>query len=166
MTLSALAFVQFSIARVVFYLWFFCFHLSLDVSVSNVAQLDIVSSGMQVLENDALVSFSGLETLGLMSNRLSSIGEKSLVWVFALGHLYIFIFLVYLYYTFSPFHSTLVTPTSLFFGIDLQGRALVVAQPDIVFIDYHYFLYILFPCFFILLYILIYIYILCALFLF
>ncbi|XP_015126980.1 chaoptin [Diachasma alloeum] len=52
-----------------------------DVSVSYVAQLDIVSSGMQVLENDALVSSSGVEALGLMSNRLASIGEKSLVGV-------------------------------------------------------------------------------------
>ncbi|XP_034933907.1 chaoptin [Chelonus insularis] len=50
-----------------------------DVSVSYVAQLDIVNSGMQVLENDAPVSFSGVEALGLMSNRLVSIGEKSLV---------------------------------------------------------------------------------------
>lgn len=54
--------------------------------MNYVAQLDIVSSGMQVLENDALVSSSGVEALGLMSNRLASIGEKSLVWVFALVH--------------------------------------------------------------------------------
>ncbi|XP_057317912.1 chaoptin-like [Microplitis mediator] len=52
-----------------------------DVSVSYVAQLDIVNSGMLALENDALVSSSGVEALGLMSNRLVSIGEKSLVGV-------------------------------------------------------------------------------------
>ncbi|XP_044591646.1 chaoptin isoform X2 [Cotesia glomerata] len=50
-----------------------------DVSVSYVAQLDIVKSGMLALENDALVSLSGIEALGLMSNRLATVGEKSLV---------------------------------------------------------------------------------------
>ncbi|CAG5109522.1 Protein of unknown function, partial [Cotesia congregata] len=49
------------------------------VSVSYVAQLDIVKSGMLALENDALVSLSGIEALGLMSNRLATVGEKSLV---------------------------------------------------------------------------------------
>jgi len=51
----------------------------LDVSVSYVAQLDIAGSGMQVLDNDALASSAGVEALGLMSNRLSSIGDKSLL---------------------------------------------------------------------------------------
>lgn len=60
------------------------FHLSADVSVNHVAQLDIVNSGLQVLDNDALVSSAGVEALGLMGNRLASIGEKSLVWVFTL----------------------------------------------------------------------------------
>ncbi|KAK0079520.1 hypothetical protein PV325_001105 [Microctonus aethiopoides] len=50
-----------------------------DVSVNHVAQLDIVNSGLQVLDNDALVSSAGVEALGLMGNRLASIGEKSLV---------------------------------------------------------------------------------------
>ncbi|XP_043281813.1 chaoptin [Venturia canescens] len=49
-----------------------------DVAVNYVAQLDIASSGMQVLENDALASSSGVEGLGLMSNRLANIGDKSL----------------------------------------------------------------------------------------
>ncbi|XP_072748295.1 uncharacterized protein [Anoplolepis gracilipes] len=52
-----------------------------DVSVSYVAQLDIAGSGIQVLDNDALASSAGVEALGLMSNRLSSIGEKSLLGV-------------------------------------------------------------------------------------
>lgn len=51
----------------------------LDVSVSYVAQLDIAGSGIQVLDNDALASSAGVEALGLMSNRLSSIGDKSLL---------------------------------------------------------------------------------------
>lgn len=50
-----------------------------DVSVSYVTQLDIVGSGMQVLDNDALASSAGVEALGLMSNRLASIGDKSLL---------------------------------------------------------------------------------------
>lgn len=50
----------------------------LDVSVSYVAQLDIVGSGMQILDNDALESSDGVEALGLMSNRLASIGDTSL----------------------------------------------------------------------------------------
>ncbi|XP_032675898.1 chaoptin-like isoform X1 [Odontomachus brunneus] len=50
-----------------------------DVSVNYVTQLDIVGSGMQVLDNDALASSAGVEALGLMSNRLSSIGDKSLL---------------------------------------------------------------------------------------
>ncbi|KAL2731350.1 chaoptin-like [Vespula squamosa] len=49
-----------------------------DVSVSYVAQLDIVGSGMQILDNDALESSDGVEALGLMSNRLASIGDTSL----------------------------------------------------------------------------------------
>ncbi|KAM0734682.1 Chaoptin [Formica fusca] len=52
-----------------------------DVSVSYVAQLDIAGSGIQVLDNDALASSAGVEALGLMSNRLSSIGDKSLLGV-------------------------------------------------------------------------------------
>lgn len=52
--------------------------LTLDVSVSYVAQLDIVGSGMQILDNDALESSVGVEALGLMSNRLVSIGDTSL----------------------------------------------------------------------------------------
>ncbi|KAG7209858.1 hypothetical protein KM043_011460 [Ampulex compressa] len=44
-------------------------------------QLDIVGSGMQALDNDALGSSVGVEALGLMSNRLSSIGEKSFLGV-------------------------------------------------------------------------------------
>ncbi|XP_001121376.4 chaoptin isoform X1 [Apis mellifera] len=48
-----------------------------DVSVSYVAQLDVVGSGMQSLDNDALTSSVGVEALGLMSNRLSNIGDKS-----------------------------------------------------------------------------------------
>jgi len=44
-----------------------------------VAQLDIAGSGIQVLDNDALTSCDGVEALGLMSNRLSSIDEKSLL---------------------------------------------------------------------------------------
>lgn len=51
----------------------------LDVSVSYVAQLDIAGSGIQVLDNDALASSAGVEALGLVSNRLSSIGDKSLL---------------------------------------------------------------------------------------
>ncbi|XP_014613573.1 PREDICTED: chaoptin [Polistes canadensis] len=49
-----------------------------DVSVSYVAQLDIVGSGLQILDNDALESSVGVEGLGLMSNRLASIGDTSL----------------------------------------------------------------------------------------
>ncbi|XP_020280472.1 chaoptin [Pseudomyrmex gracilis] len=52
-----------------------------DVAESYVAQLDIAGSGMQVLDNDALASSASVEGLGLMSNRLSSIGEKSLLGV-------------------------------------------------------------------------------------
>ncbi|XP_011875216.1 PREDICTED: chaoptin [Vollenhovia emeryi] len=52
-----------------------------DVSVNYVAQLDIAGSGIQVLDNDALASSAGVEALGLMSNRLSSIGDKSLLGV-------------------------------------------------------------------------------------
>ncbi|XP_066588883.1 chaoptin-like isoform X2 [Prorops nasuta] len=48
-----------------------------DVSVSYVAQLDIVGSGLQVLDNDALASSSDVEALGLMSNKLASIDERS-----------------------------------------------------------------------------------------
>lgn len=47
--------------------------------MSYVAQLDIAGSGIQVLDNDALASSAGVEALGLMSNRLSSIGDKSLL---------------------------------------------------------------------------------------
>lgn len=49
----------------------------IDVSVSYVAQLDVVGSGIQALDNDALTSSVGVEALGLMSNRLSNIGDKS-----------------------------------------------------------------------------------------
>lgn len=56
----------------------FFFHKT-DVSVNYVAQLDIASSGLQVLDNDALASSSEVESLGLMSNKLASVGEKSLV---------------------------------------------------------------------------------------
>lgn len=52
-------------------------YLIIDVSVSYVAQLDVVGSGMQSLDNDALTSSVGVEALGLMSNRLSNIGDKS-----------------------------------------------------------------------------------------
>ncbi|XP_046740818.1 chaoptin-like [Diprion similis] len=48
-----------------------------EIPIRYIAQLDIVGSGMQVLENEALVS-SYVEALGLMSNRLMLIGEKSL----------------------------------------------------------------------------------------
>ncbi|KZC08570.1 Chaoptin [Dufourea novaeangliae] len=48
-----------------------------DVSVNYVAQLDVVGSGMQALDNDALTSSVGVEALGLMSNRLSNIGDKA-----------------------------------------------------------------------------------------
>ncbi|XP_076280949.1 uncharacterized protein LOC143209346 isoform X1 [Lasioglossum baleicum] len=49
-----------------------------DVTVSYVAQLDVVGSGLQSLDNDALSGTEDVEALGLMSNRLSNIGEKSL----------------------------------------------------------------------------------------
>ncbi|OAD58266.1 Chaoptin [Eufriesea mexicana] len=49
-----------------------------DVSVSYVSQLDVVGSGMQTLDNDALTSSVGVKALGLMSNRLSNIGDLSL----------------------------------------------------------------------------------------
>lgn len=52
-------------------------YLITDVSVSYVAQLDVVGSGIQTLDNDALTSIVGVEALGLMSNRLSNIGDKS-----------------------------------------------------------------------------------------
>ncbi|XP_012267039.2 chaoptin-like [Athalia rosae] len=48
-----------------------------EIPVQYIAQLDVVGSGMQVLENEALVS-SYVEALGLMSNRLMIVGEKSL----------------------------------------------------------------------------------------
>ncbi|XP_034180450.2 uncharacterized protein LOC117604471 [Osmia lignaria lignaria] len=48
-----------------------------DVSVNYVAQLDVVGSGLQAIDNDALTSSVGVEALGLMSNRLSNIGDKS-----------------------------------------------------------------------------------------
>ncbi|XP_015595406.1 chaoptin [Cephus cinctus] len=51
-----------------------------EISVSYVAQLDIVGSGMQILENDALAG-SSVEAFGLMSNRLTSIADKSLLGV-------------------------------------------------------------------------------------
>ncbi|XP_053995102.1 chaoptin-like isoform X1 [Hylaeus volcanicus] len=47
-----------------------------DVPVSYVAQLDVVGSGLQTLDNDALTSSVDVEALGLMSNRLSNIGDK------------------------------------------------------------------------------------------
>ncbi|XP_014213933.1 chaoptin-like isoform X2 [Copidosoma floridanum] len=49
-----------------------------DVSISYVAQLDVVGSGIQIFDNEALVSASGVEALGLVSNQLMSIGERSL----------------------------------------------------------------------------------------
>lgn len=48
-----------------------------DVSVSYVAQLDIVNSGIQVLDNDALASLVDVEALGLMNNRLMSISDTA-----------------------------------------------------------------------------------------
>ena len=48
-----------------------------DLSENYVAQLDVVGSGMQALDNDALPSSVGVEALGLMSNQLASIGDKS-----------------------------------------------------------------------------------------
>ncbi|XP_001604537.3 chaoptin isoform X2 [Nasonia vitripennis] len=52
-----------------------------DVSISYVAQLDVLGSGLQIFDNEALASASGVEALGLMSNQLMSIGEKSLLGV-------------------------------------------------------------------------------------
>ncbi|XP_012271913.1 chaoptin [Orussus abietinus] len=51
-----------------------------EISVSYVAQLDIIGSGLQVLENDALAG-SSVEAFGLTSNKLSNIGDKSLLGV-------------------------------------------------------------------------------------
>ncbi|XP_076666473.1 uncharacterized protein LOC143368024 isoform X6 [Andrena cerasifolii] len=48
-----------------------------DLSEKYVTQLDVVGSGMQALDNDALPSSVGVEALGLMSNQLASIGDKS-----------------------------------------------------------------------------------------
>ncbi|XP_076162474.1 uncharacterized protein LOC143144199 isoform X2 [Ptiloglossa arizonensis] len=48
-----------------------------DVLVSYVGQLDVLDSGLQTLDNDALTSSVGVEALGLVSNRLSNIGDKS-----------------------------------------------------------------------------------------
>lgn len=45
--------------------------------MTYVAQLDVADSGMQALDNDALTSTVGVEALGLMSNQLASIGDKS-----------------------------------------------------------------------------------------
>lgn len=45
--------------------------------MNYVAQLNVVGSGLQAIDNDALSSLVGVEALGLMSNRLSDIGEKS-----------------------------------------------------------------------------------------
>nr|XP_033330545.1 chaoptin-like isoform X1 [Megalopta genalis] len=49
-----------------------------DVIVSYVAQLDVVGTGLQSLDDDALSGIVDVEALGLMSNRLSNIGNKSL----------------------------------------------------------------------------------------
>ncbi|XP_043260675.1 chaoptin [Colletes gigas] len=48
-----------------------------DVSVSYVAQLVVVGSGLQTLDNDALTSSVDVEALVLMNNRLSNIADKS-----------------------------------------------------------------------------------------
>ncbi|KAJ8681551.1 hypothetical protein QAD02_017343 [Eretmocerus hayati] len=50
-----------------------------DVTISFVAQLDVAGSGLQVFDNEALASATGVEGLGLMSNQLVSMGDKSLV---------------------------------------------------------------------------------------
>lgn len=50
-----------------------------DVSISYVAQLDVVGSGLQIFDNEALASASGVEALGLTTNQLMNIGEKSLL---------------------------------------------------------------------------------------
>ncbi|XP_058791389.1 chaoptin-like [Phymastichus coffea] len=52
-----------------------------DVSISYVAQLDVIGSGLQVFDNEALASTSGVEALGLASNQLMSVGDKSLLGV-------------------------------------------------------------------------------------
>ncbi|XP_014236581.1 chaoptin-like [Trichogramma pretiosum] len=52
-----------------------------DVSINYVAQLDVVGSGLQVFDNEALSSASGVEALGLMSNQLLRVGDKSLLGV-------------------------------------------------------------------------------------
>lgn len=49
-----------------------------DVSVSYIAQLDVVGSGIQILDNDALASSTSVEALGLMSSQLMSISDKAL----------------------------------------------------------------------------------------